>query len=82
MTPDELLGALKDLLKRHKQLKVDLAGIHLDTRIDSLGFDSLSILDFIYDVEDRFQIQTEMADLVSMVNVRDLVGYVQRKLRV
>jgi acyl carrier protein len=80
MTHDELLAGLRELLKRHKEIKADPAAITLDTRIDQIGFDSLSILDFIYDIEDRFKVQTQMADLVSLVTVRDLVTYVQQRL--
>lgn len=79
MTHEELLDGLKELLRRHKEIKADPGALTLDTRIDQIGFDSLSILDFIYDIEDRFKIQTQMADLVSMVTVRDLVNYVQQR---
>lgn len=80
MTHDDILTGLKELLQRHKQIKADPAGLTLDTRIDQIGFDSLSILDFIYDIEDRFQIQTQMADLVGMQTVRDLVNYLHARL--
>ncbi len=80
MTHDEVLAGLKELLQRHKQIKTDPACVTLDTRIDQIGFDSLSILDFIYDIEDRFQIQTQMADLVGMATVHDLVNYLHARL--
>lgn len=80
MTHDEILGGLKELLQRHKQIKADPAALTLATRIDQIGFDSLSILDFIYDIEDRFQIQTQMADLVGMTTVGDLVNYLHARL--
>jgi acyl carrier protein len=80
MTEDELFAELKPLLKRHKQLKMEVAAITPETRIDQIGFDSLSILEFIYDVEDRFQIETQLADLVAMTQVRELVGYLHSKL--
>lgn len=80
MTHDEILGGLKELLQRHQQIKADPAALTLATRIDQIGFDSLSILDFIYDIEDRFQIQTQMADLVGMTTVGDLVNYLHARL--
>ncbi len=80
MTHDEILSGLKELLQRHKQVKTDPASLTLDTRIDQIGFDSLSILDFIYDIEDRFRIQTQMADLVGMSTVGDLVRYLEARL--
>ena len=48
--------------------------------IDRIGFDSISILDFIYDVEDRFRVQTEIADLVAMEEVGDLIDYLEARL--
>jgi acyl carrier protein len=80
MTHDDILSGLKELLQRHKQIKADPAALTLATRIDQIGFDSLSILDFIYDIEDRFRIQTQMSDLVGMTTVGDLVLYVEARL--
>ena len=47
MTQDELLAELKRLLKRQQKLEMDVATITPETRIDQIGFDSLSILEFI-----------------------------------
>src|SRR5262245_46720989 len=80
MNRDEIVRGLRDLLTRQEQVKVDVAAITEDTRIDRIGFDSISILDFIYDVEDRFRVQTEMADLVAMDRVRDLIDYLEANL--
>ena len=59
---------------------MDVQAVDLDTRLDAIGFDSLSILDFIYDVEERFQVETPMGDLVRMEKVADLVGYLEGRL--
>lgn len=80
MTRDEIIEGLRELLKQQKQVRVDPGSIGLESRIDSLGFDSLSILDFIYDVEDRFQVQTQMGDLVQMERVGDLVKYIETRV--
>jgi len=73
---------LKGLLGRPQpgvKPKVDLAAVTDATRIDEIGLDSLAVLDFIYDVENRFQIQIDIADLVAMDRVGDLVAYVEAK---
>ncbi|MGH7335844.1 MAG: phosphopantetheine-binding protein [Candidatus Rokuibacteriota bacterium] len=80
MTRDEIVVGLRDLLTRQEQVKVDVASISEGTRLDRIGFDSISILDFIYDVEDRFRIQTEIADLVAMERVSDLIDYLEVRL--
>src|SRR5690349_22797380 len=43
----------------------DALPISDDTRLQGIGFDSLSILDFIYDVESHFNARIEMADRKS-----------------
>jgi acyl carrier protein len=80
MTRDEIVQGLRDLQTRQEQVKVDVSLIAEDTRIDKIGFDSISILDFIYDVEDRFGVRTEIADLVTMERVGDLIDYLEAKL--
>jgi len=80
MTKEEIVSALRDLLRKQKQLKVDVDTIQLDTRFDQIGFDSLSILDFMYDVENRFNVVPEMADLVRMQKVSDLIEYLHARI--
>jgi len=80
MQRPEIVAALKDLLRQQKQLKVDVESIGEDTRLSQVGFDSISILDFIYDVESRFNVRTDIADLVRMEQVKDLIDHLEGKL--
>lgn len=80
MTKEAIASTLRELLQNQKQLKVDVATVQLDTRFDQIGFDSLSILDFMYDVENRFQVVPEMADLVRMQRVSDLIDYLHARI--
>ena len=73
----DIISELRELLRKQKQLKVDIDAIAADTRFDQIGFDSLSILDFMYEVEERFGAFPEMAELVKMTKVSDLVGYLE-----
>lgn len=75
MTNEDIISELRELLRKQKQLKVDIDGIEADTRFDQIGFDSLSILDFMYEVENRFGAFPEMAELVKMQKVSDLIDY-------
>ena len=79
---DDTLEILKGLLRSPQpgvKPRIDVAAITGATRIDEIGLDSLAVLDFIYDVEGRFQIQVEIADLVAMERVSDLAAYVDAK---
>ena len=80
MTRDQIVAVLKDLLRQQKQVKIDADAISLESRLDQIGFDSLSILDFMYDVEDRFRVRMEIADLVRLQHVKDLIEYLEGKL--
>ena len=82
MTNHDTLDILKGLLGRPQpgvKPKIDVAAITGATRIDEIGLDSLAVMDFVYDVEDRFQIQIEIMDLVALDRVSDLVAYVDAK---
>ena len=81
MTRDQLITELRELLRKQKQLKTDIDAITVETRFDQIGFDSLSILDFMYDVENRFGAFPEMEELVKMQTVEDLVGYLEAHIR-
>jgi acyl carrier protein len=80
VTREQIVDALRELLARQEQLKVSVDTITLDSRIDRLGFDSLSVLDFVYDMESRFKVPIEIADLVALERVDELVEYLRRKL--
>lgn len=75
MSKDNIISELRDLLRTQKQLKTDIDAITLETRFDQIGFDSLSILDFMYEVENRFGTFPDMAELVKMQKVDDLVEF-------
>jgi acyl carrier protein len=75
MTRDAIVNALKELLRQQKQLQVDLEAVTPETRLDKVGFDSLSILDFMYDVESRFGVQLPVSELVKLERVSDLIDY-------
>ncbi|MFN0068531.1 MAG: acyl carrier protein [Limisphaerales bacterium] len=81
MTRDETIQTLKELLRQQKQLKVDLEALTPESRLDKVGFDSLSILDFMYDVESRFHVQIPVADLVQMERVGDLIDYLAARAK-
>ena len=79
MNRDQITDTLKSLLGKQQKIKIDVNSISEETRIDRIGFDSISILDFMYEVEERFQTRIEVADLVRMEIVRDLIDHLQGK---
>jgi len=80
MNREQITVRMKELLKKQPQLKTDVAVVSESTKLDQIGFDSISILDFMYDVEAEFGVETEIADLVKFVTVKDMLDYLQTKL--
>jgi len=79
MNRDQITDALKALLGQQEKISIDVSTISEETRIDRIGFDSISILDFMYEVEEKFQTRIEVAELVRMEIVRDLIDHLQGK---
>jgi acyl carrier protein len=75
----QIIAGLKELLEQHKQLKVPFDRIGEDSRLSQIGFDSITILDFLYDIETRFRVQIEMIDLIRMDSVKDLIDYLETR---
>lgn len=80
MNRDQIISRLRALLQKQTEFKGDVNAIQEETLIDQMGFDSISILDFMYDIEADFNVQTEVADLVKMEKVKDLIDYLTGKL--
>ena len=79
MNRDQITDKLKTLLGQQQKITIDLSTVSEETRIDRIGFDSISILDFMYEVEEKFHTRIEVADLVRMEIVRDLIDHLQGK---
>jgi acyl carrier protein len=79
MSYDETLAKLKNLMKQASKAKVDWNAIGPDTAIQSLGFDSLSILDLIYDIQQEFGVEFEATELARVRTVKELVDFLEKK---
>ena len=77
---DEIQTRLKALLEAQPEIQVDVTKITEETAFDDVGFDSLSILDFMYEMEEQFGIQLEVKDLLGLDTVGDLIGHLQEKM--
>lgn len=80
MNRTDITTTLKGLIRQQEQVTNDLVSITEETKIDQIGFDSISILDFMYDLEDKLGVRIEIADLVNMEKVKDLIDYLDGKL--
>ena len=74
----EILGRLRDVLRDSAIEERDWDAVAPETTIESLGFDSLTILDVLYDVEEEFGIALEPKQVVKTRTVGEMIGLLQQ----
>jgi acyl carrier protein len=81
MTRKDILDRLRDNVAASTAADVDWNLVTTETAIGELGFDSLSILDLVYDLQQCFGIEFEAEDLVEIDTVGDLVEFIEEELQ-
>lgn len=81
MMREEILLKLKEAMEGSAPEPVDWKGITEETTIGELGFDSLSILDLIFDVQQAFGIDFEAQELVNINTVGELADFLEEELQ-
>lgn len=67
---------LKEMIALH--LNVEAADIQESTRvIEDLGADSLDIVEFLMEIEDRYEVVIPDEDVLKLKTVGDLADYVE-----
>lgn len=80
MTRDEIAATLRETMQDSTQEEVDWGTVTGATEIADLGFDSLSILDLVYDVQQAFSVDFEAEELTGVKTVDDLIGFLESKV--
>jgi acyl carrier protein len=71
----DLTNGVKSLIAEH--FGIDLAKLTPETEIASLGIDSLSMIEFMFQMEEKFHVQ--MADSRAPLNtVADVIAEIER----
>ncbi len=81
MMRNEILAKLKDTMEASAPEPMDWDAITEETTIGELGFDSLSILDLIFDVQQAFGIDFEAQELVNINTVGELADFLEEELQ-
>ena len=81
MIRDEILAKLKETMETSAPEPMDWDSITEETTIGELGFDSLSILDLIFDVQQAFGIEFEAQELVNVNTVGELADFLEEELK-
>jgi acyl carrier protein len=81
MTREEILGQLRETMKDSSPEPINWDTLTEETTIGTLGFDSLSILDLIYDVQQSFGVDFEAEELVNINTVGELGDFLEAMLK-
>ena len=80
MKLEEILERLGKVIEESSVQDVDWNQVDENTTIDSLGFDSLSILDLLYDVEQEFEINIDAKDVVHVKTVGAMASFIEKRV--
>lgn len=81
MIREDILAKLKETMETSAPVPMDWDAISEETTIGELGFDSLSILDLIFDVQQAFGIEFEAQELVNVNTVGELADFLEEELQ-
>jgi len=79
MDSKETLDRLREVLENSTTQAVDWSTLSTETTVESLGFDSLSILDVLYGIEQEFGIELDAGDVMDLKTVGDLINVMAAK---
>ena len=79
MTKEEIIEKLRTVMKDSSEKEADWDAVTGETTIESLGFDSLSILDLIYDIQQEFELEFDAELLISVRTVDELAEFLQQQ---
>lgn len=79
MDTDQIIERLRVIMKKTSKAAVDWNTVNGETSIATLGFDSLSILDLIYDIQQEFSLEFEAEQMVGVKTVNQLAEFLRSK---
>ena len=79
MTRDEIFRQLGEVIVESAVEDVDWSTVNEDNTLESFGFDSLAVLDLIFDLESEFDVQIKAEEILEMKTIGDLVTFLEAK---
>ena len=81
MTRAEILaGIRRGMAESSTRENVNWSAVTETDTIESFGFDSLALLDLIFDLEQEFGVQIEAKQMPQMKSLGDLVTFLQERM--
>lgn len=79
MSDDAIIGRLCEILRDNAAEERDWDAIGAGTTFESIGIDSLSILDLLYDVEQEFGVHLEGEDVIKIRTMGEFADLLQER---
>ncbi len=79
MSDDAILVKLRGILRESSDEEQDWDQVGADTTIESLGIDSLSILDLLYDIDQEFGIHLEASEVIDVDTVGKIAALLKQR---
>ena len=81
MTREEIAATLIEVMKNSTEEPVDWNGLTETSKIDALGFDSLSVLDLIFYIKEQFEFEVEVDELSGVSTFGDMLDFLEHRLQ-
>jgi acyl carrier protein len=81
MQREQLIQTLRNIVDQSAMEPVDTENLNEDTTIGELGFDSLSVLDLIYDIQQTFGLEFDIQDLIAVNTVGELIDFLEQEIK-
>lgn len=80
MTRDEIMKKLGVVIEESSAENIDWSEVEESTELESFGFDSLAVLDLIFDIEQEIGVQVAAEDMMQMETVGELIDYISKRV--
>ncbi len=80
MTREKVLEILGGIFQESSTVEFDWSTVQDDTTIEELGFDSLTILDLLFDLEEALGLQIEAREMLNISTVGELLDHLEKRL--
>ena len=77
---EQILSTLKNIATEKLELHIGEVDINMNV-VDDLGLNSLTIFDFIYEIEKTFAIELEEKRLLKVKTVADMIELIRSNLQ-
>ena len=77
MNRQEILARVGEAVEESSAEEIDWNAVTEETTVESFGFDSLAVLDLIFDLKQEFGVQIPVETMLAMTTIGDVVTYLE-----